>query len=65
MKVFVRVRVKTWAYLMDYDSEKKRAKGTEKCIIKKELVKNYKDCLFNNKIILKSQQAFTSNHHDV
>ena len=27
MKVFVRVRVKTWAYLMDYDSG--RAKGTE------------------------------------
>ena len=65
MKVFVRVRVKTWAYLMDYDSKKKRAKGTEKRIIKKELVKNYKYCLFNNKIILKSQQAFTSNHHDV
>ena len=36
------------------------------CIIKKDfIVKNYKDCLFNNKIILKSQQVFRSDHHDV
>ena len=66
MKVFVRVRVKTWAYLMDYESEKKKAKRTEKRIIKKDLmVKNYENCLFNDKIILKSQQAFRSDHHDV
>ena len=66
MKVFVRVRVKTWAYLMDYESEKKKAKRTEKSIIKKDLmVKNYENCLFNDKIILKSQQAFRSDHHDV
>ena len=29
------------------------------------MVKNYKDCLFNNKIILKSQQRFKSDHHNV
>ena len=29
------------------------------------MVKNYKDCLFNNKTILKSQQRFKSDHHDV
>ena len=27
--------------------------------------KNYKDCFFNNKIILKSQQRFKSGHHNV
>ena len=29
------------------------------------MVKNYKDCLFNDEIILKSQQRFKSDHHDV
>ena len=29
------------------------------------MFKNYKDFLFNNKIILKSQQRFKSNHHNV
>ena len=33
---------------------------------KKDLmVKNYEDCLFNDKIILKSQQKFRSDHHNV
>ena len=29
------------------------------------MVKNYKDWLLNDKIILKSQQRFKSDHHDV
>ena len=29
------------------------------------MVKNYKDCLFNDKIILKSQQRFKSDQHNV
>ena len=29
------------------------------------MVKNYKDCFCNNKIILKSQQKFESDHHNV
>ena len=29
------------------------------------MVKNYKDCLFNNKVILKSQQGFKIDHHNV
>ena len=29
------------------------------------MVKNYKDCWFNNKIILKSQQRFKSDLHNV
>ena len=29
------------------------------------MVKNYKDCSWNNKIILKSQQRFKSEHHNV
>ena len=66
VKVFFGVRAKTWAYLMDDDSEHKRAKETKKYIIKKDLmVKNYEDCLFNIKIILKSQQVFRSDLHNV
>ena len=46
---------------MDDDSEHVRVKGTKKCIIKKKIkFKNYKDCLFNNETILKSQQRFKS-----
>ena len=53
---FVGLRAKTYAYLMDEDSEHKKAKGTKKCVIKQRLlVKNYKDSLCNNKLILKLQ----------
>ena len=56
MTEFVRLRVKTYAYLMDDDSEKKKSKGAKKCVTKRILKFNkYEDCLFNNKIILQSQ----------
>ena len=35
MKEFVGLRAKTWAYLMDDDSELKKAKGTKKMHNKK------------------------------
>ena len=48
------------------DSKHKKAKGTKNYLIKWGLmVKNYKDRLSNNKIILKSQQRFKSCHHNV
>ena len=51
---------------MEDGSEHKKAKGTKKCVIKRELIfKNYKDSLFNNEIILKSQQRLKSDHHKV
>ena len=66
MKEFCTLRTKTYSCLMDDDSEVKKAKGTKKCVIKQELMfENYKDCLFNDKIILKSQQRFKSDHHKV
>ena len=66
IKEFCALRAKTYAYLMGDDSEVKKAKGTKKCVIKRELMfENYKDCLFNDKIILKSQQRFKSDHHKV
>ena len=66
MKEFCALRAKTYSYLMDDNSEVKKSKGTKKCVIKRELMfENYKDCLFNDKIILKSQQRFKSDHHRV
>ena len=51
---------------MDDDSEKRKAKRTKKCVIKRRLMfKNYTDCLFNDKVILQSQQRFKSNCHNV
>ena len=54
MKEFVRLRAKIWAYLMDDDTEHKKAKGTKRSVIERGLmVENYKDCLFNDKTIIK------------
>ena len=51
---------------MDNDSENKKAKRIKRCVIKRRLMfDNYKDSLFNNKTILKSQLRFKSDHHDV
>ena len=44
----------------------KKRKQQKKSVIKREIrFENYKDSLFNNKIILKSQQRFKSDHHRV
>ena len=46
--------------------EHKKAKGTKKGVIKRDLMfENYKDSWFNDKIVLKSQQRFKSDHHKV
>ena len=66
MKEFCAFRAKTYTYLMDNDSEKKKSKGIKECVIKRRLMfENYKDSLFNNKTILKSQLRFKSDHHNV
>ena len=51
---------------MDDDSEKKKAKGTKKCVTKREFMfENYIDSLYNGTVILRSQQRFKSDHHKV
>ena len=37
MKEFVWLRAKTYAYLIDNDSQNNKAKGTKKCVIKRRL----------------------------
>ena len=66
MEEFCALRAKAYEYLIDDDSEKKKAKGTRKCVIKSRLMfENFIDSLFNDKIILESQQVFRSDHHSV
>ena len=66
MTEFVALRPKTYSYLTDDCEEDKKAKGTKKCVIKQRLkFSDYKDCLLNNEIILKLQQRFKSEKHDV
>ena len=58
---FIALRPKTGNDKID-----KKAKGTKKCVIKK-MIKfgDYKKCLLNDEVILKSQQRFISTKHDV
>ena len=63
---FVTLRPKTYLFVTDDGKEDKKAKGTKKCIIKKMIKFNdYKKCLFNDELIVKSQQRFISKKHDV
>ena len=63
---FIALRPITYSYLTDNNNIDKKAKGTKKCVIKKMIkFDDYKKCLLNDKVILKSQQSFISNKHDV
>ena len=63
---FVALRPKAYGYLDDYGNDHKKAKDTKKCVIKQKLMfHSFKDCLFYNKNIYRSQQSFKSYNHDV
>ena len=54
MKEFCLLRAKTYAYLPDDNSEYRKANITQKCVIKRRtMFKNYTNCLFNNKTMLR------------
>ena len=66
MTKFVALRPKAYSYLTDDGKEDKKSKETKKCVIKRRLkFDDYKDCLLNNEIILKSQQRLKNERHDV
>ena len=49
-------RAKAYACKFNDDTEMKKAKGTKKCIVKREITfKNYVDSLFNDEVLIKSQ----------
>ena len=60
---FFALRPKAYSYLTDDCEEDKKTKGTKKCVIKRRL--KFSDYLLNNEIILKSQQIFKSEKHDL
>ena len=63
---FFDLRPKTYSDLTDNDNNVKKAKGTQKYVITRILKFNdYKDFLFKNEIILKSQQWFKCEAHNV
>ena len=63
---FFALRPKTYSYMTEEFIETKKAKGTRKCAIKKILkFEDYKKCLFENEPMLKSQQRFKSENHEV
>ena len=60
------LRSKAYSYGMDDASEKKEAKGTKRCIIRFELVfDDCKYCLFSATVILRSQQRFKIDLHEM
>ena len=73
MAKFVTLRAKTYSFLIDeytdddYEKNKiinKKAKGTKKFVIKREILfNNCLDSLFRNKVLLRSQHRFRSDHH--
>ena len=66
MTEFCALRLKTYSYLMYDGGNDKKAKRSKKCVIKRRLKFNdYKDCPLNNEIVLKSQQRFKSERHDI
>ena len=63
---FVALRAKTYSYLTDDDIEVKKARGTKKCVMKQMLkFLDYRYCFFYNEVILKSQQRFKTEAHNV
>ena len=63
---FFALRPKAYSYLDNDGNNHKKAKGAKKCVIKQKLMfQNFKDCLFNNKNVYRSQKRFKSYNHDV
>ena len=63
---FVALRPKAYSYRTDDLVELKTAKGTKECVIKNMLTfEDYKNCLFGNGKVLRSQQRFKSENHAV
>ena len=63
---FATLSPKTYSYLINNCKEDKKAKGTKKCVIKRMIKFNdYKNCLSKDGVILKLQQRFISQKHDV
>ena len=62
----VGIKPKTYSFLIDDFEEKKKNKRIKKCVVKTRLRhQSYKDCLLNKETILKKQQRFKREAHNV
>ena len=53
---FAALRAKAYSYLDDDANKHKKSKGTKRCVIKQKLIfQNFKNCLFNNETVYRSQ----------
>ena len=66
MTKFCALNAKTYTFKLDDHTEMEIPKGMKNCIVKRKLMfENYKDDMFNDKIIIRSQQRFRSYNHKV
>ena len=65
MKEFISLRPKMYCYRVGKD-EPKKCKGIKKCVVKKtKSFEDYKRCLFEGRVIHRSQMMFRSKKHKV
>ena len=63
MKEFIGLRPRCYSYLTEDGNVDKKAKGTKKCVIKKEIMfNNYVECLKEKKKILKYKKDLKVMH---
>ena len=66
MKEFIGLRPRCYSYLIEDGNIDKKAKGTKKCVIKKEIMSNsYVECLKEKEKNIKKQKRFKSHAHNV
>ena len=60
MKEFIGLRPKMYSYQVE-ESEPKKCEGIKKCVVKKTIsFEDYKQCLFEGRVIHRSQMMFRS-----
>ena len=66
MKEFISLRPKMYSYKIGEKDEPKKCKGVKKCVVKKTIsFEDYKRCLFDSRVIHRSQMMFRSRKHKV
>ena len=66
MKEFIGLRPKMYSYKIGEKYEPKKCKGIKKCVVKKTIsFEDYKRCLFEGRVIHRSQLLFRSSKHKI
>ena len=64
MEEFVTLRPKMYSYRTS-EKESKKCKGIKKCVVRKTITFNYKNCLFSEETSYRSQLMFRSSKHRI